>query len=142
MSAQSDALAAALTRRTEQTAIALVLEVEANIREAMPVDTGWARANVIASIGDPVTAPAGARGKPHVANRSADDAQAAGDASVLGYKLEMGSLYVGIPVDYVRFLNNGSSTKAPAAFIESSVERAIQTITELGSDLGLEAIIE
>jgi hypothetical protein len=89
-------IGAALKAQVELQAKALVLDLVKALMRATPVDTGHARRNWFASIGQPVTEPS-------------DSGAGAANAAVSGYKLEAGPLYVSNPVDYVFYLNYGSS---------------------------------
>lgn len=134
MGTQADRIAARLTSHVEKSAKALVLAITANLIKATPVDTGWARANWVPSIGEPVVAAVGAR----EAVSSAE--QQAGQAQVLSYKLAGGVLYVSNNVPYIRFLNYGSSSQQPAGFVEVAIARALQQVREkFGVDFGVDA---
>lgn len=116
----------------ENAAKALILEIGRELRKrgtGTPVDTGHARANWIASIGSPNTVEA-----------QDGSLAAAGNALVAAYKLNQGKLYLSNVVPYIRQLNNGSSTQAPALFVESCVMRALATVkSKLGVDFGAAA---
>ena len=110
----------ALERAVADVAIELCLEIESNVREATPIDTGHAAASWASSIGDPITAD--------VDNALAGARAAAGQAEVLGYQIGMGNLHVANPAEYIEILNGGSSDQAPAGFIEREAETALQTV--------------
>lgn len=97
-------------------------EVVAELVETTPVDTGWARANWVPRIGQPVAGPSGTR----EAVSTADQSQ--GLASLAGYKIEQGAIYVTNHVPYIKALNNGHSKQAPAGFVEESVLRALRAV--------------
>ena len=122
---QADAIAAEMRRSVEKQAIALVLDLVKALMRATPVDTGHARRNWFASIGQPVTV-------------ESDEGAGAANAAVTGYKLEMGPLWVANPVDYVVFLNYGSSKKAAAGWIETTVMQVLQRAKERSSSGGLD----
>lgn len=133
MGAQADRIAAELTAHVERAAKALVLAITANLIAATPVDTGWARANWVPSIGAPATATAGS---PEAVSTAQ---QEAGQAAVLAFKLAQGTLYVSNNVPYIGVLNYGRSQQAPAGFIERAVEQALAEIKrDFGVDFGLE----
>lgn len=136
MGAQSDRIGASLTRHVEKAAKAVILAIDANLKKATPVDTGWARANWIPSIGDPVLVPDGA---PTAVSTSA---QAAGEAQVLSYKLGNGALWISNNVPYIRFLNYGTSSQAPSGFVEVAIATAISQVREkFGVDFGLDSFV-
>ena len=124
---QADRIGAALRRQVEQQAIALVLDLVKALMRATPVDTGHARRNWWASIGQPVTEP------------TAEGAGAA-NAAVTGYHLEAGPLWVANPVDYVEFLNYGSSRKAAAGWIETTVMQVLERWKAKGGALDVSSI--
>lgn len=132
MSAQSDALVAQLAALAADDVKRLVFETTANLVETTPVDTGWARANWIPSIGEPEDATFGER------TAVSSDAQEAGIADMLGYQLAAGPAYVSNNVDYIDHLNDGTSTKAPAGFVESAIERGVQTVQAASTDAVLQ----
>lgn len=112
---------------TEKLVRRLTLNVTANLIEDTPVDTGWARANWVPSIGVPRRQTAGTRA-------AAEDGridygpQAAGLADVAGYKLGP-TIFVSNNVPYITRLNEGSSRQAPAAFVQAAILRAIRDTT-------------
>lgn len=116
--AGADAITAEITRRIEHAAKALVLEIVANLIRATPVDTGWARANWIPSIGSPATSTGGA------------SAQSAGQAAVLQFVLDQAVMYVANHVPYINALNYGHSQQAPALFVEFCIDAALQTVQQ------------
>jgi hypothetical protein len=118
-SKQVDAVVAALERETAKAAKSLILEIDANLRKATPVDTGHARASWLPSIGAPATDEPSGR---------SDADHATGVAAVLGFKLADGALYESNNAPYIQQLNLGSSTKAPVGFVETAIDQAQATI--------------
>ncbi len=119
---QAAAIGAQLKREIEKAARALTLEIDHELRKdpsqgGTPVDTGHARANWLPSIGVPATA------ETHSAAT-----HAAAVASLLGYRIENGALYVTNNVPYIGLLNLGHSSQAPLGFVELAMARAEQTI--------------
>lgn len=117
MASAADRLAKKLDAHIERAAKALIIEIARELKRSTPVDTGHARANWIPSIGSPNTA-----------EDSSGALAQAGAALVAAYKLSSGKLFVTNVVPYIRRLNEGSSTQAPALFVESAVKRAVATI--------------
>ena len=106
----------------------LTLDVHANLVEMTPVDTGWARANWVPSISSPY--PGGGQEFPTREARAAAvgqgrSVQQAGTAAVLGYRLSMNAIYITNNVPYIEELNEGSSKKAPAGFVQYAIAQAI-----------------
>lgn len=116
----------ALADFTERQMVKLDLDINANLIEVTPVDTGWARANWIPSIGQPSQLD-GDLSDPDSGNvRDRAGKQAAGTAKVATeYTLEKGNLYTSNNVPYVPALNNGSSQKAPAGFVQASILKGL-----------------
>lgn len=128
-SPQAKAIAAALERETAKAIKALILEIDANLRKATPVDTGHARASWVPSIGSPSSAePSGKSSSEHEA----------GVASVLRYKLGDGDLYVSNNVPYIHQLNLGHSKQAPVGFVEAAIDQAQATIQQRYSGLAID----
>jgi len=116
---QAADIGARLRAELAHVAKALVLEIDANLREATPVDTGHARANWIPGIGEAVDAVA--------------DSEAAHDdgvAKVLSYKLGDGDLYAVNNVPYIGRLIGGSSSQAPAGWDLTAIDQAVRTIQD------------
>jgi hypothetical protein len=113
-----------LVARVERAAKALPLGIDANLRRSpsrggTPVKTGHARASWVPSVGAPATIePAGASQAEHDA----------GVQAVLRFKLGDGALFVSTNARYVRRLNLGSSSQAPAGFIEACIDQAIADV--------------
>lgn len=112
MGAKAAREAEKLRKALRQAPVALILEIDKELRKTTPVDTGNARANWVPSVGSP--APNGDR--------------KAGSAAVLGYQLDQGALFVSNGVPYIRYLNAGSSVKAPALFVEAAVDEALSRV--------------
>lgn len=113
---------------TEKLVKRLALNVTANLVETTPVDTGWARANWVPQIGSPRSRTAGTRAAAE--NGQIDsNPQSNGTLAVLGYKLGP-AIHISNNVPYIKKLNAGSSTQAPAAFVQSAILRAVkQTVS-------------
>ena len=88
-----------------------------NLRVATPVDTGNARAAWIPSIGAPVLLEQG------------DPARAGEEAAVLldrGAIIPLGTKrFVSNGTGYIRRLNAGSSSQAPAGFVQAEIRRSL-----------------
>lgn len=114
-----------LERAGERVLKKLALDVTANLIESTPVDTGWARANWVPSIGVKIetTAPAAPEGS-DVAAASAR--QGAGKAEIVtGYFLRRGKIHISNNVPYIIRLNEGSSQQAPAGFVQAAIRKAV-----------------
>lgn len=117
----------ALEEAVETVVKYVTLETWSNLREppqagGTPVDTGFARASWVPSVGQGSSAVGGSR------QVVSDAAAQQGAAQVMVYKLFQGQAFVTTNVDYVAKLNGGSSQQAPAGFVDSAVARAVNTI--------------
>jgi len=104
----------------------IALDIVANLVRApseggTPVDTGWARANWIPNIGQPVSSPEGTR------EAVSNAGQQAGIATVVtGYRVASGRpIFISNNVPYIVFLNEGSSRQAPAGFVQRAIAKAV-----------------
>lgn len=108
-----------LIKRSQEGAIGLALRIQGGLVEETPVLTGWAASNWIPQVGTPFIKVVGL---PTDLDQSK---QTQGEASVLAWKFNQGPLHITNNVSYIRKLNEGSSKKAPAMFIESIVIREV-----------------
>lgn len=108
----------AMRRHVEEACVEIAINVTAELVERTPVDTGFARASWIPTIGSPASAADGSGA-----------AQAAGLAAIIAFNLTQGSLFSSNFARYIKRLNAGSSTQAPAGFVEAAIDR---TIAETG----------
>lgn len=115
----------ALRRRLESTVRRVMLGVHAELLHATPVDTGWARTNWVPQVGSAFSGTAGSY-EDALAGRLDRGPQEAGTASVRGYRLEQGDVHDTNNVPYVELLNAGSSSQAPAAFVQGAIIRGIE----------------
>lgn len=114
-----------LTRATEQVIAKIGLNLVANLKASTPVDTGWARANWIPSLGSPAGGPVGSR------TGVTAGPQAAGTGRLASYKLTSGSVFVSNNVPYIGQLDAGSSQQAPAGFVGRAVQSAASSVGTL-----------
>lgn len=99
----------------------MVIDIHSRVVRTTPVDTGWARANWVPSIGVPVTEPIGT---PEQLNEAAAQA---GIVQVAQWRFIQGPAYISNNVPYIVFLNAGSSRQAPSGFVERAVQAAVAT---------------
>lgn len=95
-----------------------ILEIQRELVDATPVDTGWASHNWIPSIGAPATVPGGL------------PAVEAGIAEVMLCTDPDADRYVTDPVHYMQYLAEGSSPQAAAGWIDAAAERATQRVEQ------------
>lgn len=134
MAEQIDIIVADLEKYTRGEIIALALNVNANLRDSpplgTPIDTGWASANWMPSIGEPLIL----RGEPdnpkegptptEVANRARQAEQGIND--VLGWRLADGPIFSTNNVPYIGALNAGHSPQSPRGFVQIAIEKAVR----------------
>lgn len=118
----------ALGKHAERTIAKLTLDIHYNLLRATPVDTGWARANWVPSLGIPIEPPQPdfqTRDERAQAVSGARGAQEAGQASIVGYRLAAGPAWISNNVPYLEELNQGSSKQAPAGFAQMAIATAV-----------------
>jgi hypothetical protein len=102
------------------------LEVHANLVEATPVDTGWARASWVPALGGPpadVATPESREDRiAAAAGRNVDV-----NAVISSYKFPA-LVYVSNGVPDIRKLNDGHSAQAPADFVQGAIDQARVTL--------------
>lgn len=121
------AIVKALDQFAERIVTKITLDITANLIEQTPIDTGWARANWVPSIGqDRIVS------LQNIVNPSPTDvagakaSQSEGIASVAtGFKLADKAVFISNNVPYIVRLNEGSSKQAPAGFVTSAIQKAV-----------------
>lgn len=88
-----------------------------------PVDTGWARANWIPSIGAPRTEPAGTRKQAEAGILPGE--QQSGLAAMLSYTAARGPAHITNNVPYILALDAGHSRQAASGFVGRAIARAV-----------------
>lgn len=115
-----------LERFTERLIVKITLDVTANLIEVTPVNTGWARANWVASIGRAVVEDLSTIEPSSQAAGGASQRQSASLASVASaYRLQAGAVFVSNNVPYISDLNDGTSQQQPAGFVQRAVAKAV-----------------
>lgn len=108
-----------------------VITVASAVALRTPVDTGRARANWRTQVGSALTAQAGAFPQ---GTKGSTGAAAAAQATAEAVNAMQGPVKSGVPVfisnnlPYIGRLNDGSSTQAPAGFIQSAIDAGIRAI--------------
>jgi hypothetical protein len=121
---------------TAREIVALTLNVDAELREnpprGTPVDTGWARANWVPSLGEPaILEVAREPTEADVAARAADGER--GRNSVLAYRPGDGVVFVTNNVPYIGRLNDGHSPQQAPGFVQRAVEKAVRDTYSAGA---------
>ena len=121
-----EAIARGLNRFTGRLIQKITLDLQANLIETTPVDTGWARANWVPAINRPFFPI-----QPEGGKRTSGEVQAAASrqsnatAGVLRYTVRQGRVFVSNNVPYVEALNSGHSAQAPAGFVQQGIRKAV-----------------
>lgn len=110
----------------------LGVNVTAELIEETPVDTGWARANWVPTIGTPDVFNADLEGfEPGpglVSSRASVQSSAVGVVATTYKHPSQGPIFVSNNVPYILSLNDGSSDQAPSGFVQNSIVRAIKSL--------------
>lgn len=117
-------IVADLERVTARGMVALILDVNANLVEATPVDLGWARAGWVPSIGQPYDGGDNPRPTDAMVG-PARARQVMGQNEVLGYRMSDGPLFSTNNVTYILPLAEGWSPQAAAGWVETAIENAV-----------------
>lgn len=140
MTDQIDFIVADLDKFTRGEVIALALNVNANLRSSpplgTPIDTGWASANWVMTVGEPFLdskaaeikdpTPAQVMSRAQTAERSVND--------VLAWRNQDGPIFSSNNVRYIIPLNNGHSSQSPRGWVQAAIEKAIRmTYSRAGS---------
>lgn len=145
MADQIDFIVTDLEDYTRSEIIALGLNVNANLRDnppvGTPIDTGWASASWVPSVGEPKILPA----EPANPSEGATPAEVAaraeiaaqGENEVLSWRLQDGPIFSTNNTTYIGPLNNGHSTQSPRGFVQNALEKAIrETYSRAASQRG------
>lgn len=144
MADQIDIIVADLERYTEGEIIALGLNVNANLRDnppiGTPIDTGWASANWLPSIGEPANVdgePANRSEGPTLAEVASRQRQAdQGLNDLLSWRLGDGPIFSTNSVPYIGALNAGHSPQSPRGFVQTAIEKAVRETYSRASSQG------
>jgi hypothetical protein len=122
---QIKALSVALDKEIKSLVLELMLECQANIIEATPIDTGWARSNWFVVFG----ADKEINYNPNISVETAKNLQTFYLYKMLEWDRDKGEIYIVNNVPYIGRLNNGYSKQAPSGFVEKAISQAIQTVS-------------
>lgn len=132
-----DFILADLDLYTRAEIVALAVNIDANLRDSpplgTPVDTGWARANWVSSIGAPYSSGSNPK-HPTAGEVSAqENEQTQGLNSVLGWRVDDGPIYITNNVPYIGALNAGHSSQSPPGFVQAAIEQGIKDTYSAGA---------
>lgn len=118
---------------TEGVVKVLTFESHAEITEHTPIDTGWARSNLVPEIGKPHEGTAGTRVQAEAGQIDEATAQAGLAKVAAAYRLYMGAVFLTHNVPYFPALNEGWSKQEKAGFVQRGIAKAVQnTALKLG----------
>ncbi len=100
----------------------IALDLTAELVKTTPVDTGWARGNWIPKIGSIFAIPAATRET--VSNAEAIQQEGITEVATR-YTIEKGSIFIANNVPYIRKLDMGGSSQAPAGFVGDAVKKTV-----------------
>lgn len=110
---------AELEATVERLMVKVTLDINANMQEFAPVDTGWLQANFVPNVG---VSNYDTFGDPENIF-PATAAQKEGLADVLGYRLGQGEIRISNNVSYIEAVNENHPSKSK--FIERAIEKAL-----------------
>ena len=126
MTATDDLLAQFNTFVAEET-VKVTLDIQGNLKETTPVDVGWATANWMITKGEPFEGNSGSipesERNSQLESQQAEQAKSEGD--IVNYQIEDGAVFITNNVPYIGPLNAGTSTQAPAMFVEAAIDKAV-----------------
>lgn len=127
--AESDirATMASVEKLAERVIKRVGFQVQTELVISTPVDTGWARANWLVSIGQPTNGPTPKSGEKGLGNADVSEREARA-ARLLVYDLKQGDVHISNHVPYIGKLNEGHSPQAPAGWVEDAIRRAMAII--------------
>lgn len=127
---QIDFIIRDLAEYTRLEIVALAMNVDANLREAppvgTPVDTGWAKANWLPSIGAPLILDSDLKDPTPAAVAARQGTAEKGLNDVLSWRVEDGAIFVTSSVPYIVVLNEGHSKQSPKGFVQAAIELAVR----------------
>lgn len=105
-----------------------VLAIDQVLVVSTPVDTGRARANWVVGTG-PSTKAIDAYAPGKGGSTAAENAEAAlAQARAFLDSTDASTIYISNDLDYIEYLNQGTSAQAPAGFIEEAVQAGIDAV--------------
>ncbi|MCM1497284.1 MAG: hypothetical protein NC124_02345 [Clostridium sp.] len=122
--ASVDEIISSLKGKIQDTAKGIATDITAELMVNTPIDTGFCASNWVASKGEPFTGLAGSRTS-HSDVTVDRNPQQSGLSSLQSYTLNDGDIYITNNTDYIQKLNSGSSTQAPAGFVETAIDVAV-----------------
>ncbi len=107
------------------------VSVTNNVTVSTPVDTGFAKSNWIPSVGKPKSSPSGSR------TSVSSGAQKSGLGRLKSYRVTQGRVFIVNNVEYIGDLNSGSSSQAPAGFVQGGIARGVSAAVRLAPKVAI-----
>jgi len=121
-----------LRAATEKVIGKLQLRAWQSLTSATPVDTGFARSAWTPSTGSPADAALQPPSDDVVKREQAASQLASNEGRARnianGYRFRQGNVFLSNGVPYIGFLNAGSSSQAPANFVELAIADAVRSL--------------
>lgn len=115
-----------IEKNTDTMVRKVILAVDQAVVLATPVDTGRARANWQPTLGDPAT---GTLPEPKSSGAGLQMALEAANRIAAMYKGGQGSVvHITNNLEYIEYLNQGSSTQAPANYVGTAILVAVSVV--------------
>lgn len=114
-----------LKKFTERVVTSISLDITANLREDNPRDTGWSASNWLVEIGNRVKNPVGSKSSVDFGAQSSSLTKL-----IAEYRLDKGLIFISNPVSYIVALNEGSSKKAPAGYVQRAMIKGVNQTTK------------
>lgn len=114
-----------LRKTAERVVRNLVRDIQRTLVEDTPKDTQFASVNWVPKVGSAFEGTAGTRAQAEQGQLDRATAQA-GLREAAGFTLPDGEVHITNNVDYIELLNAGSSSQAPAAFVQAAIVKSIQ----------------
>lgn len=121
---QGDELRRRLARELAQVRAEVAIEIAGALDREMPVDTGWALANTLPSVGAPVTDPVGSRESVNPGTA----AQGLAEVMAMPATRPEADVFVSNPVPYVEHIDARHPTAA--GLVQRAVDAGLATARE------------
>jgi hypothetical protein len=113
---QADELIAQLAQEVGKHRSEVTIAIHDRLLDANPVDTGWSRANWIASVGEPDLTPKASKGDP------ATTRIGEGIAEIMQHTDPTEDQHISNQVPYIGVLDDGHSPQAEAGWVERAAD--------------------
>ncbi|WP_293395539.1 hypothetical protein [Nevskia sp.] len=121
--AAPQSIARDIARKHRLLCLRLALDIDSRLVLATPVKSGRARSNWLASVDEP---------RREIVEPRTDDETLAEAVAVVDRAKEYPLIYITNNLPYIQRLNEGSSKQAPAAFVETAIDGAMQPLVAAG----------